>query len=148
MNEPERENRCAVRLPVGKADLISLDRYLEHLGLSDAARFLPKDDDDLDTAICAGRFDRVVFSSLDDLLTTIWNGDARIDQWREMGIKVDIAAGDAANGTGFEHICEMYASLEQWRARRRRRQIIASVILSTVALLAMAVLFYLVPPAR
>ena len=44
-------------------------------------------------------------------------------------------------------LLEMVASLAHWRQRQRGRQIIAAVVLSAVALICLAVLFLLVPPA-
>ena len=65
---------CAVRQPTTEQERRDLAAYLEAERLTDVVKFSATDDDDLDEALCAGRFERVVFAGLDALLTGIWNG--------------------------------------------------------------------------
>ena len=151
MSNPQSKQasiRCAVRGPENDSERAALKTCLEANAPTETIHFLPKDDDDLDAELCAGHFDRVIFPSFDALLSAIWEGDARIDRWKTLGVQIQIADSD---GTDPQHqldaIQPIYASLKRWRAKRRRRQIIASLILSTIALIATAILLFLIPPA-
>lgn len=137
--------RCAVRLPAAETGSEPLEQYLREHNLSDASRFLPKDDDDLDAEVRDGQFDLVLFSDLETLLCATWKGEIRIDCWIETDVRIELATPPATSD--WRNLVPIIAvSFERWRKRQRRRQIIASLILSTIALLAMAVLFLLIPP--
>lgn len=139
--------RCAVRGPENEAERAALTAWLDANGPRETVHFLPKDDDDLDADLCAGRFDCVLFPSVEALLLAIWEHHARLDRWAARGVRIEIADGRDSDHR-IETILEVHESLRRWRARRRRRQIIAGVILSAVALLAMGVLLFWIPPAR
>lgn len=101
----------------------------------------------MNAAIIAGDFHRVVFTDLDHLLVTIWKGETQWDRWRSSGVEVILVnPPDTADWPSV--VDAAYASLNAWRSVRRRRQTIAAVILSVIALAAMFVLFYWVPPPR
>ncbi|MFQ5501958.1 MAG: hypothetical protein ACE5EQ_06605 [Phycisphaerae bacterium] len=150
-NNPAKEGsgRCAVRGPENDPERAALMAYLDVNGQTETVHFLPKDDDDLNAELCAGHFDRVIFPSFETLLTAIWDGNARIDRWKTLGVQIEIADD---NGTDMQHRLEALPliadSLTYWRSKRRRRKIIASLILSTIALIATAILLFLIPPAR
>lgn len=143
----QRESNIAVRIPDDTANRRELLAYLQSNGLDSAQRFAEKDDDELNAAIISGNFHRVVFTDLDHLLVTIWKGETQWDRWRSSGVEVILVnPPDAADWLSVVDVA--YASLNAWRSVRRRRQTIAAVILSVIALAAMFVLFYWVPPPR
>ena len=134
--------RCAVRKPSNGDEDRILSEFLRRYRASEVVEFAPKDDDDLDVALCSGRFDCVVFANLDAVLSAIWKGHARVDRWVEAGVRIelaDLANGDPASSQPF--VTAMYESLARWRKGQRRRQVIAAIVLSILALLAIAVLF-------
>ena len=141
------EPRVAVRLPDDAAKRQAITAYLRSNGLDTAKRFAEKDDDELNAAVDSGEFERVIFTDLSDLLVTIWKGETQWDRWRSSGIEV-ILVNPPRAADWLIVVDETYAGLNAWRLVRRRRQTIAAVILSIVALAAMAVLFYLLPPPR
>lgn len=143
----QRESGIAVRVPDDAANRQKITAYLQFQGLDSAKRFAEKDDDELNAAILAGDYKQVIFANLDELLITIWKGETQWDRWRSSGIEVILVnPPDAADWLSV--VDAAYASLHGWRSIRRRRQIIAAVILSIIALAAMFVLFYWVPPPR
>jgi hypothetical protein len=143
----QREPGIAVRVPDDAAKHQAITGYLQSRGLDTAKHFAEKDDDELNAAVIAGEFKRVIFTDLNDLLVTIWKGETQWDRWRSAGTEVTLVNSPPA-ADWLNVVDETYASLNAWRSARRRRQIIAAVILSIVALAAMAVLFYLLPPPR
>jgi hypothetical protein len=141
--------RCAARVSHDASQSAALDAYLARTGSAGAERFLPKDDDDLNHALCERRFDRVVFADLDALLEAIWKGEAELDRWNEAGIQIDLVCPPTRDEDAWRPFASItYDSLVRWRKAQRRRQIVAGTILSAIALAAMAVLFCLIPPAR
>ena len=149
-----RQQSIAVRTAADKREREAIDGWLAgHAGV-EIVEFAPKDDDDLDDALCGGRFDRVLFADLEALLATIWKGHARVDIWDAAGVRIELAqAPSASDGAGDGKddpswrvfVSRTYASLTLWRRRQRRRQITAAAILSALALAAMWVLFSFVP---
>ena len=143
-----RPERSAVRRATDPREAEALSRYLVQHGVTNAVEFSEIDDDELDEALCAGDFQRVVFINLDALLTGVWQGHGRIDRWRAAGVEIEIAEPPGLDSSVTQGILlEMARSLGKWRQRQRRRQIIAAVVLSAVALICLAALFLLVPPA-
>ena len=141
-------DRTVVRRATDPCEAEVLARYLEQLGVANAVEFSEIDDDELDEALCAGNFQRAIFFNLDALLTGVWKGHGRIDRWRAAGVEIEFAEPPGIDASATPGILlEMVASLAKWRRRQRRRQIIAAVVLSAVALICLAVLFFLVPPA-
>lgn len=148
MSPTAGKTRCAACLPDSEVDRRDLEQYLKDNGLTDAARFLTKDQDDLDDQICAGDFDRVVFLDLPDLLNMIWEHEPKIDQWVESGAGIELVrpeSGHSADWLTLAHT--VHKSLRGWRKRHRRRQIIAATLLSLIALAAIAALLWVVPAA-
>ncbi len=140
--------RCAARSGETEAERRSIDKHLAERGLSDATHFLPKDDDDLADALREKRFDCVVFADFDALLSMIWKGEAQMTHWHEIGVRVELAsAPDGEFGDWQALARRMCDSFDRWRARHRKRQVIAALILSVIALLAVAALLYVIPPA-
>ncbi len=139
--------RAAVRQADSEAARAALGRYLEQRGLRELPQFAPEDDDELDAAVRDGRYDRVVFADLDALLTAMFKGDIRLGRWMELGVRIELAEDpEDANWSAF--VRQAQASLARWRRGQRRRQIVACAILSAIALLAIASLLLLIPPAK
>jgi len=141
--------RCAVRVGETEVECRAIDAFLADRGLLDVTHFLPKDDDDLADALAQTRFDCVVFADFEALLSMIWKGDAELEQWKTLGIRVELAARpDGETGDWQTQARRMCASFDQWQARHGKRQVIAALILSVIALLAIAALLYIIPPPR
>lgn len=122
--------------------------YVGPVAWETATKFLPKDDDELNAGLCAGRFARVVFGSLDSLFEMIWKEQADLEQWRTAGVEIELAS-PPEGGTQWRPLAaNVYKSYSDWRSAQRRRQIVAAIILSAAALMAMAVLFSFIPPAK
>ena len=146
---PLESRRCVVRLAASEDGSQALTDYLQREGLSDAVRFAPQDDDELDVELSAGRFGRVVFADLDSLLTAVWNNHANLDRWAAAGVRIDLAVSPTGNDSDWRTIVMgAYDSLARHRRRRRRAQVIAAVILSVLAILAVAALLWIIPPAK
>lgn len=140
--------RCAVRRPECPEAEQIVREFLAQNGAWQAKHFLPKDDDEMNTAMMAGEFDRAVFANLDELLEAIWKGEAQVDAWEASGARIELARPPLADDAQWRSMLgEMYLSLRKWRKLQRRRQIIAAIILSCLALASMAVLFLLIPRA-
>ncbi len=140
--------RCAVRSGETEAERRAIDAHLAERGLSDATRFLPKDDDDLADALREKQFDCVVFADFEALLSMIWKGEAEMGRWHTLGVRVELATALEGDGGDWPALArQMSASLDRWRARQHKRQVIAALILSVIALIAVAALLYVIPPA-
>lgn len=140
--------RCAVRSGETETQRRAIDACLADRGLTGATHFLPKDDDDLADALAEKRFDCVVFADYDALLAMIWKGDADLEHWHALGICIELAVAPEGKPGDWQPITrQVSASLRRWRKRHRRRQVIAALILSMIALLAVATLLTLIPPA-
>jgi hypothetical protein len=147
MSDASPAGRTAVRLPDSPAQRPALNRFIEASGLTDCVEFLPKDDDELNALACDGRFHRIVFANLDDLLTAVWKGDADWRSWRAAGVRIELA--DVPPHLAHDWLVfvdRMYANLDAWRRQARRRQIVAALILSVLALVAAAVLLFSANP--
>ncbi len=137
----------AVRSAANDGEARALARVFDSHPSSGVVYFAPKDDDALDDDLCAGRFQRVVFARLDALLSAIWTGHAHFDQWIAAGVQIELADPPSdANPSWLEFVTATYDSLARWRQKQRRRQITAAIILSCLALAALAVLFLLALP--
>jgi hypothetical protein len=138
---------CAVRSAANDDEARALEGYFDSHPSTGVVHFAPKDADALDDDLCAGRFQRVVFVRLDALLSAIWTGHAHLDRWIAAGVQIELADPPSdAEPSWLEFIKAMYDSLARWRQKQRRRQIFAAIILSCLALAALAVLFLLAPP--
>ena len=138
---------CAVRLPACAAERPPLDDYLRANGLHHATRFAAKDDDELNDAVLAGKFQRVIFIDLGDLLQAIWAGHIQYDRWIAARVRIDIVRPPFPGPVEWPAYVErMSTSYRDFKARQRRRQIFAAVCMSLLALAAIAGLFAGLPP--
>lgn len=125
-----------------------LSAFLAERGATQVARFAPKDDEDLNDALCTGRHDRVVFANWDALAEALCKGCGRLDRWQAAGVRVAIAEPPTEDAVAaFPPLLEVQQGLDRWRAAQRRAKIVAAAILTAVALAALAVLFCWVPSA-
>lgn len=140
--------RWAAKSPYNADHRASFVRHVQSVVSPQAVIFEAKDADELDRGICAGRFDRVVFDTFDDLLETIWNEDADFSKWTALGVQIEILKSGDATPDRFALLGVIYASLVKWRTGRKRQRLFAATILSFIGLFAMAVLFTLAPFTR
>jgi hypothetical protein len=106
--------------------------YLKAHDLRTAEWFPPEDMDDVDEAVTEGRFRRVIFPDLPTLFDAIWDQEMQFDQWLSAGTTVSFVDGPNGEATAVV----VFESWREWNQRRRRRQIVAGVILSVVAIVA------------
>lgn len=135
----------AARLPSRESEVRPFKDRVQVLIGSPVAFFAPKDNDDLDRQLADGRFRRVVFAHFDDLLEMIWDEDADFSAWRARGVHIEFLENGALDEDRAGMLLEICASLNRWRNVRRRRRIMAATILSFLAILALAILFYFNP---
>ncbi len=145
----QRPIRSAIRMASGPEQDEAISKYLTENASIGFERFLPKDDDELNAALCAGKYERAVFGDLDALMSAVWKGQAEWDRWKAAGVQIELIQPPVEAPTAWPAVVEaVYRSLAGWRARQRRRQIIAGFILSVLAIAAVAALFWSVPPPR
>lgn len=141
--------RCAFRTPADSHEREVLASYLGEADSKMLVEFAPKDDDELDAELCAGRLRRVVFPNVGALLTMIWKDQARLDCWIEAGVRIELAEPPPGHADSWQpFVLAAYRSLSAWRRAERRRKIIAGIVLSILALAAASILFWLVSPVR
>lgn len=136
----------AVRLAGSPEQLEKLGEFLASRGWSDARRFLPKDDDELNDRLCRGEFAAVVFAAPESAMEMVWAGHGSVRRWnaglRGTAVEVCFAFGPNSEADWHNVLRRMEISFADWERRRTRRQLIAACILTTVALVAMGVLLW------
>lgn len=138
--------RIAFRKPDDPAKQRAVEEYLATRAHGEATCFLPKDDDEMNTALSEGRFQFAVFADWDAMMEPVWKGEARLDAWKAAGVEIELVHPPAADPAAWRKLLDdTYRSLSTWRSRQARRQTIAACILSALALASLAVLFYLLP---
>lgn len=149
MSEPGSTSICAVRLPASRIEQQKMEDAIGSAAWAASTKFLPKDDDELNAELCTGRFKRVVLADLDSLLEMMWKDEVDVERWTNAGVHVDLVSPPGGSTEHWHEIVRnVHRSLTRWRGEQRRRQIVAAVLLSAVGLAAMAVLFWLIPPAK
>lgn len=93
----------------------------------------PRDLDDVDRIAAAGEVERVVFVRADDLLAGCWDAQIRVDEW-PAEIRIDVLDLPSIDARTFADV--VGRSWRRWNQARRRRNAIAGVILSAIAVLA------------
>lgn len=122
---------------VGRADSPASEPQRAFLATRpDAATewFAPRDLNDLEDAIEAGRFARVLFATPGDFLEAVWSGDIRPAEWRKAAVRVEFAA-PVPNDVAAQ-VWAVVERYEAWHARRRRAAIVSALILSGIAIAA------------
>ena len=115
-----------------------MEAFLQARSLAQARWYAPPDLDDVDRAVRRGDVRRVVFGDLNGLLEGIWNGELEFEQWSAVGTQLEFV--EPPGQTAPAHVRTVFASWQRWSRRRRRRQLVAGVVLSVVALAAAFVL--------
>lgn len=134
----ERDGVTAVAI-VGRQEDAAATSVDELLPPDAAVRwYAPRDLDDVDRAARDGSVSRVVFAQPDVLLTALWSGELAIEEWPADTARVDVLHSAGTVPAAF--IADLAASWARHRRVQRRRQAIAGVILSAVALAAAFVL--------
>ncbi|MBI5765550.1 MAG: hypothetical protein HZA51_18730 [Planctomycetes bacterium] len=133
--------RVAVRSVSARADV---ERALTERGASNIQWFEAKDDDELNHLALQGKFDCIVYEKLDLMLTAIWKGDVDWQQWKQRGIRVEIA--EQCGPPDWQSMIEsVEGSYRTWRRGERRRQIIAAILLSIAGLIALLTILQATP---
>lgn len=99
-----------------------------------ARLFRARDLNDVDDAVLAGELNRVIFARLDDLLAGCWDEVIRVDRWIAVGATIEILELPDVSGEAVARL--VFASWSRWNQAKRRRQVVAGVILSVIAILA------------
>jgi hypothetical protein len=150
-NETESpHDHYAVRAASDPDEERSLAAFWARTGRRTVVQFAPRDDEDLDLALCAGRFGCVLFADLNALLTMVWKSQAQVNRWIEAGVRIELAEPPPAGNDGswvpvVEAVCD---SLCRWRRAQRVRKLVAAVVLSVLALAAAAILLWLGRPGE
>lgn len=96
--------------------------------------FSPRDVDEVDAAARRGELRRVLFLQLDDLLEAVWQGEIDLIAWRARGVHVTYA--EPRDGGAPDFVTVLADNWQRWEARHRRRQIVAGLVLSAIAIAA------------
>ncbi len=123
-----------------------MESFLSISGATQAVRFAPKDNDDLNSDLLAGRFDRVIFASREDLLEAIWDGDADLAGWKSRGVRIEVMAHEGHETTltdlsEDDDLPRITAHYRNWRAARLRRKMAAAAAISTALIASLAAFF-------
>lgn len=134
------ENVAVVSDPLG-ADAPEMKAYLQAQGIAGAGWYAPRDLNDLDEAVCKGRVRRVVFPHWADLLIAIWNEEIAYETWlAAAGVQVDFGVSPGPAPQAYAQALSQ--SWADWRRLQRRRQAVAGVLLSAIALVTAFVLVW------
>ncbi len=113
-----------------------LQGWLAQRGLVDSHCFAPRDVNDLERAIDAGRIATIIFPTAADFLSLLWSEEIDLACWRRAGLRIEFASerGPADHAWAAEILGRWEAHL----TRLRRRRTIAGLILSAIAIAAAA----------
>ncbi|MGD8450925.1 MAG: hypothetical protein PVJ57_03830 [Phycisphaerae bacterium] len=98
----------------------------------------PRDVDEVDRAAREKSASRVIFTQTDVLLGGLWSGTLAVDEWPAGAVRVEVLHPAGAVPAAF--VADLVADWGRHRRAQRRRQAVAGVILSAVALAAAFVL--------
>lgn len=134
--------RLAARRARDAAGQDALSQYSSAHPDAEPTWFEIKDDDELNSALSAGRFATVLFADLDSLWEMVWKNHADLDRWDAAGVKIELAR--APREENWRNLVrDAHASFQRHRAKQSRRQTIAATILSLVAVASLAALLIL-----
>lgn len=134
MSEPERALHTAVIGSRDDAHASNICALLDAHGAPATKWYRPYDADDVSAAIRKGTVARVVFPSLEILLDVLWLERANLRDWQAAGVPINVAGPTTENVVDVAIAAQQ--SWQRWRAAHRRRQVVAGVLLSVVALAA------------
>ncbi|MBI4578569.1 MAG: hypothetical protein HY718_02640 [Planctomycetes bacterium] len=114
-------------------DAARMEAFLRSRGTS--ARWMAlRDLDDVDGEVIAGRTRHVVFVSWRDLLEGIWYGEVAYGRWLAAGTRVDFV--DSPGNDASECLATVSRAWDGYQRTRRRRQCVAGLVLSVIAVIA------------
>lgn len=120
-------------------DAASMEAYLN--AHAPAARWVaPRDLDDVDRDVIAGRVQTVVFVRWQALLEGIWNGEVTFTRWQEMTAQVRFVESPGTDGQA--QLATISQAWTQHKRARRRSQAISGLILSVIAIASAFVLIH------
>ena len=98
----------------------------------DAVRWYGADSvDDVDRGVRSGGIGRVVLPRQSVLLEAIWGGEVDFQAWSEAEVQIDVIESSTSDiGQGLALVA---ASWQRWRRGQRRRQALAGLVLSALA---------------
>jgi len=134
MSETRAASGVAVVCERGSTAVALVEDYLRARGVTDAGWHAPRDVDEVEDGLRAGQYRRVVFAGLADFLALLWEDALAVGRWRGAGVAIEFAQPADAGAAG-----QVATILETWvqvRARRRRAQAVAGLVLSAVAVAA------------
>ena len=105
--------------------------YLAQRGWEQARWFAARDVDEADDLVRGGSVCAVVFPAAGDALRALWDRTADLDGWSKRGVRIELVDSPSAPDAALTDVVAQWAA---WRHRTRRRQVIAGVILSLVAI--------------
>jgi hypothetical protein len=131
------------------ADAAAAQAFVDARGHRDVRWFAPRDLNDVEDAIEAGRIACVVFVRFEDFLTALWDEELAFERWLSAGVRVGFVHPPDVAPAGVVHAdnealddadtalaAAVDANWRRWRRARRRRTIVAGLILSALALAA------------
>ena len=134
MNTQAQSGCVAVVCEHESQDRAAMETYLRTHQVTEAHWYPRRDLDEVNQAILSGDVQQVIFPKISDLLDGFWTDKIAFDQWLAVGTQVEFV--ETPEQIIAADLKTIFASWEQWRRLQRRRQIIAGIILSIVALAA------------
>ena len=122
-------------------DATAVAAFLQARDAATARWYAPRELDEVDKAVRAGRVRQVVFARLDDVLEGMWDEDISLEHWLAAGVRIELV--ESPEPAAHTHVQVVFESWQRWRHRHRRRRLVAGVVLSIVAMAAAFVLLYL-----
>ncbi len=132
----EPEMQVAVVCEPGSPDAAAIQTDLQAASVADVAWFAPRDADDLDEQVRAGRVQRVIFARADDFLTALWDRQIDAAAWTEGRVTISFANNpDAPTDLTPAAAKAVAVAWRRWTSVNRRRRIVAGIVLTLIAIL-------------
>jgi membrane protease YdiL (CAAX protease family) len=135
----------AMRAGRDAAEKAGLQRWADRHADAAIKCFEVREDADLADALNAGHHAVVVFASLDAALDFIWSRNAGLHVMAARGVRVELAS-PPDSPVWESALPAVQTSYIQWHQRSKQRKLIAGIVLSLLALIAVFILFHLLPP--
>ena len=133
MNTQSSSGHTAVICEPHGDNAAALEAYLRSRGLTDAEWFGPRDVDDVQRGLRAGTIRRVVLPGVSEFLNMLWDGVLDVELWLRADVCLELVESPADPA---EYLRRIVGSWQRSQRARRRRQIVAGLVLSAVAALA------------
>lgn len=141
MNTQTQPETMAVVCDRHGDDAAAVAAFLQARDAATARWYAPRNLDEVDKAVRAGGVRQVVFARLDDVLEGMWDEEIMLEHWLAAGVRIELV--ESPEPTAHAQVQVVFESWHRWRRRHRRRQLVAGVTLSIVAMAAAFVLLYL-----